>query len=185
MARIMIVDDEENILNALRRVLASPLDGDGEAASRNQVEVFISPRAALARAKEGVPFDLVISDYRMPEMDGVAFLMALSELQPDTVRVILSGYADMQGLIKAINEAHIQRFVAKPWDDYALCVDVRQLLELQALQLENRRLADELREQQGIISRQELELRRLEAESPGITRVKRMPDGSVILDDDD
>lgn len=184
MARIMLVDDEENILNALRRVLVAPLDADAEDASRNIVEVFSSPHAALARARDGVPFDVVISDYRMPEMDGVAFLKALREYQPDAVRIILSGYADMQGLISAINDANIQRFIVKPWDDYALCADVRQLLTLQALQLENRRLADELRQQQGIISRQELELRRLEAETPGITKVNRAPDGSVILDDD-
>ncbi len=184
MARIMLVDDEENILNALRRVLASPLDGDASAEDKNIVETFTSPHAALDHARDGVRFDVVISDYRMPEMDGVAFLKALREHQPDAVRIILSGYADMKALIGAINEANIQRFIVKPWDDYSLCTDVRQLLELQQLQLENRRLADEVRQQQGIISQQELELRRLEAETPGITKVNRTPDGSVILDDD-
>lgn len=193
MARIMLVDDEDNILRALRRVLGAPeawcgdeskVDPDAADVPRNAVEIFSSPAAALARARDGVPFDIVISDYRMPEMDGVAFLKALREYQPDAVRIILSGYADMQGLIGAINEANIQRFIVKPWDDYTLCADVRQLLELQTLQLENRRLADELRHQQGIISRQELELRRLEAETPGITKVKRAPDGSVLLEDD-
>lgn len=181
MACILLVDDEENVLKALRRVLISQV-GEG---MHYEVEMFTAPRDALDRAEQGMKFDLVISDYRMPLMDGVAFLKAFQEMQPDAVRVILSGYADMQGLIGAINEAKIHRFIAKPWDDYLLRADIRQLLEMQSLQLENRRLADELRQQQGIISRQELELRRLEAETPGITRVKRTPDGAVMFDDDD
>ena len=143
-----------------------------------------APAAALARAREGIAFDIVISDYRMPEMDGVAFLKALREIQPDTVRIILSGYADMSALIGAINEAKIHRFIAKPWDDYTLCADVRQAFQLRQLQIENQRLADEVRHQQGVISRQDLELRRLEAETPGITKVRRTPDGGVLFDDD-
>lgn len=193
MARIMLVDDEENILRALRRVLGAPeawcgdapeQDPDAADAPRNAVEIFTSPAAALGRAREGVAFDIVISDYRMPEMDGVAFLKAFREIQPDAARIILSGYADMQGLIGAINEAKIHRFIAKPWDDYALRVDIRQAFQLHHLQIENQRLADEVRYQQGIISRQELELRRLEAETPGITKVRRTPDGGILLDDD-
>jgi two-component system probable response regulator PhcQ len=193
MIRIMLVDDEENILRSLRRVLGSPdawcgdhstLDSDAEEVPRNAVEIFTTPHTALARAKEGVAFDIVISDYRMPEMNGVAFLKALREIQPDTVRIILSGYADMQALIGAINEAQIHRFICKPWDDYTLCADVKQIFRFHQLQVENQRLADQVRHQQGVISRQELELRRLEAETPGITQVKRTSDGGILLDDD-
>lgn len=193
MARIMLVDDEENILRALRRVLGAPeawcgdtLTQDDEAGDspRNAVEIFISPAAALARAHEGVPFDIIISDYRMPEMDGVAFFKTLREIQPDTVRIMLSGYADMQGLVDAINEAKVHRFICKPWDDYALRTDVRQAFQLHRLQIDNQRLADGVRHQQGIISRHELELRRLEAETPGITKVRRTPDGGILLDGD-
>lgn len=192
MARIILVDDEENILRALRRVLGTPeawcgdTFGDGaEGAPRNTLEIFTSPLAALARAREGVPFDVVISDYRMPDMDGVAFLKNLREIQPDTVRIILSGYADLEGLIGAINDAKIHHFICKPWDDYALCATVRQAYKLHHLQIDNQRLADEVRHQQGIISRHELELRRLEAESPGITKVRRSPDGGILLYEDD
>jgi two-component system probable response regulator PhcQ len=193
MIRIMLVDDEENILKSLRRVLGSPeawcgdpatLDPEADAQPRNAVEIFSSPQAALDRASAGIAFDIVISDYRMPGMDGVAFFKALRDIQPDSARIILSGFADMEGLISAINEAQIHRFICKPWDDYALCADVKQLYRLQQLQAENRRLADQVRYQQGVISRQELELRRLEAETPGITKVKRTLDGGVLLDED-
>lgn len=182
MTRIMLVDDEENVLKALRRTLAFAHDDEGVEAS--VIETFTSPQLALVRAQEGVSFDIVISDYRMPVMDGVAFLKAFRKHQPDAVRFILSGYADLEGLIGAINEAQIQRFLTKPWDDFALRADIRQALELRALQLENQRLADEVRHQQGIISAQELELLRLEAETPGITKVRRGPDGSVLIDED-
>lgn len=181
MTRIMLVDDEENVLRALRRALAVPTASEE---AFYIVETFTSPRLALARAGEGVLFDIVISDYRMPDMDGVAFLKALRAIQPDAVRFILSGYADLGGLVGAINEARIHRFIAKPWDDHALLADIQQALELKALQIENRRLADQVREQQGLISRQELELARLEAETPGITKVRRREDGAIIFDDE-
>jgi response regulator RpfG family c-di-GMP phosphodiesterase len=118
-------------------------------------------------------------------MDGVAFLKAMREIQPDAVRFILSGFADLGGLIGAINEARIHRFISKPWDDYALIADIRQALEFRNLQIENQRLADQVRHQQGLISHQELELARLEAESPGITKVRRRADGGILLEEDD
>jgi len=182
MARIMLVDDEENILKALRRVLNA--DAREDATDAHHIEAFTSAAAALTRAADGVAFDIVISDYRMPEMNGVAFFKQLREIQPDTVRFIVSGQTDLDGLVGAINEARIHRFISKPWDDYALRMDIQQAVELQMLQSENRRLANLVRLQQGLISEQELELRRLEEETPGITKVKRAPDGSVLFDED-
>lgn len=182
MHRIMLVDDEQNILNALRRLLAAPITEGG---TTPVVETFTSPHEALKRAQQGVAFDAVVSDYRMPDMDGVAFLKAFRASQPDAVRLILSGYADLDALVGAINEAQIYRFTAKPWHDSELRTAIFQALTHHDLLLENQRLADEVRAQRGIISRQEMELRRLEAESPGITKVSWGPDGSVLLDEDD
>ncbi|MBS4099518.1 MAG: response regulator [Sulfuricella sp.] len=181
MHRIMLVDDEPNILGALRRVFAAPLAEDG---SKLVVETFTSPHEALKRAREGTPFDVVISDYRMPEMDGVAFLKAFREIQPHTLRLVLSGYADLEALIGAINQAQIFRFIAKPWHDYELRATLAMALAHHDLLTENQRLADEVRAQRSLISRQEMEFRRLEMESPGITKVNWGPDGSVLLDED-
>lgn len=182
MYRIMLVDDEQNILNALRRLFVSPSMQDS-GNPEFQVETFISPQLALKRAGDGVAFDLVISDYRMPEMDGVAFLKAFRQIQPHAERLILSGYADLEALVGAINEAQIFRFISKPWHDYELKAAVAQALAHRDLLRDNQQLADQVRLQIGVISKQEMALRRLEEESPGITKVHWGTDGSVIFDE--
>jgi len=184
MYRIMLVDDEENILKALRRVLiATPCVYDG-VEYKIRVEIFSSPEAALEYARHN-PVDLVLSDYRMPAMDGVAFLKKFKQIQPDTARLILSGYADLNALMGAINEAQIYRFLNKPWNDYELISSIAQALAYRNLTLENQRLADEVRVELGAMTPQELERRRLEEQEPGITKVNWGADGSVILDEDE
>ena len=127
MYRVLLVDDEPNILNALRRCLASIDVGqlDGEAL---KVEAFTSPEQALERSEEQ-EFDLVISDYRMPGMDGVEFLSAMMELQPVVPRVICSGFADRDAIIAAVNEVQLARFIGKPWADEDLAAAVVSLLQ--------------------------------------------------------
>lgn len=182
MPRLMLVDDEPNILNSLRRALNTmPADTFG---GHPTVETFTSPGHALARAQE-VAFDLVISDYRMPGMDGVSFLERLIELQPNISRMILSGYADLSALIGAINRVQIVRFIAKPWDEIDLELSIRQALSHRALLMENARLADLVRVQQGRLSRTEVAIKRMEERYPGITKVKRGADGSIELDLED
>jgi two-component system probable response regulator PhcQ len=183
MNRIMIVDDEQSIINALRRLLLATPCSYGGVIYPLQVESFVSPVAALERARHHT-FDLVISDYRMPEMDGVEFLKQLRDTQPDAARLILSGYADLNALVGAINEARIFRFLSKPWSDYELVAAVAQALGYRNLLMENQRLADEMRVQRGKLSKLELEMKRLEALEPGITKVNWGPDGSVILDEE-
>ena len=147
-----------------------------------QVTTFGSPVQAIDHVRH-YPVDLVISDYRMPEMDGASFLVRVRDLQPDSARMILSAYTDMDGIVRAINDVGIFRFVSKPWSDVDLRVSIVQALEHRSLLLENRQLANEVRVQRGLISRQQAELERLEAESPGITRVRWTEDGGVLLDD--
>ena len=182
MSRILIVDDEESILKALRRLLYMTPCTAGEKSFKLNVDIFSSPVDALEKAKH-TAYDLVISDYRMPVMNGVQFLKAFREIQPDTVRLILSGYADLNGLIAAINEAGISRFISKPWNDYELVSTIGQALALRELTLENLRLADQARLANGTISAEEIERKRLEEVEPGITHVDWGPDGSVVLDE--
>ena len=182
MNRILIVDDDESILKALRRLLSMTPCTTGEASFTLAIDIFSSPQEALEKARF-TAYDLVLSDYRMPVMNGVQFLKAFREIQPDTARVILSGYSDLNGLIGAINEAGISRFIAKPWNDYELVSSIAQILALRELTLENQRLADQARLAMGTISAEEIERKRLEAAEPGITQVNWGPDGSVLLDE--
>lgn len=182
MAKFLLVDDEANILSSIRRVVhGMPRDARGEPHS---VESFTSASEALERARH-TAFDLVISDYRMPEMSGVDFLAQLIEIQPDIARMVLSGYADLQAVISAVNRVQIFRFVQKPWDEYELETAIRHALEHRQLILDNRELADLVRVQEGLLSQHEVEMRRLEQEFPGLTRVNRREDGSIDLDPED
>ncbi len=176
MDRILLVDDEINVLRALQRALNLHLGGEGVKA-----EIYEDPREALARAEE-VSFSLVMSDYRMPVMDGVAFLKRFKAIQPNAVRLILSAQADQGALISAINEAQILRFLAKPWNDQELVETIREGLKTFSRNAEDQQLADRARLDTQRMSRQDFELKRLEEQEPGITKVKWGPEGEVLLD---
>jgi two-component system probable response regulator PhcQ len=182
MSRILIVDDDVSILKALRRLLTMTPCTAGTATFKLTVDTSALPAEALEKAAH-TPYDLVLSDYRMPGLNGVDFLKAWRRLQPDCARLILSGYADLNGLIGAINEAGISRFISKPWNDYELVSTIGQVLALRELTLENQRLANQARLSMGAISAEEIERQRLEAAEPGITQVNWGPDGSVLLDE--
>lgn len=182
MSRILIVDDEESILKSLRRLLSLTPCSAGGKTYKLTVDCCSNPVAALEKAS-GTAYDLVLSDYRMPGMDGVELLQSMRIMQPDCARLILSGYADLNGLISAINDAGISRFLCKPWNDYELVAAIGQALAVRDLTLENQRLADKARVAMGRMTAEALERKRLEAEEPGITRVNWGPDGSVLLDE--
>lgn len=181
MSRIMIVDDEESILKALCRVLRIAPCAYGNKTFNLEVEAYSSPKLALEQARHE-NYDLFISDFRMPEMDGIEFLKGTKALQPDAARLILSGYADLNALVRAVNEVGIERFIGKPWNDYDLMSAIGQALAHRDLLLENRELANLVRLEMGDKTAQELEAERLENIEPGITEVNWGPDGSVLLD---
>ncbi len=132
--RVLCVDDESSIRSALRRVF---LDEPWEvhfAASGEEGLGFIAEHDV----------DLVLSDFRMPGMDGVTFLKKVKEIRPDCIRIVLSGYADINLIVCALNEGEVYRFLAKPWNDEELQHNLRKALEHHRLSRENRRLNGEL-----------------------------------------
>lgn len=181
--RIMLVDDERGILNALRRMIESKAATE-LAPFALIVELFDSPTEALQRAEE-VAFDVVLSDYRMPEMTGVAFLSRIKLLHPSAMRMILSGYADLSALISAINTAQIHCFLTKPWVDAELRAAIVQALVTQRHQREREELADFACVQKGTMSANERELKRLQGSNPALARVNWSEDGGVMLEPED
>ena len=139
--RILVVDDESGIVNAVRRELSTPPFGR----HRYEVEGFTSPLQALERAKVQ-EFDAVLSDYRMPEMNGLDFIKALVRIQPDCTRIVLSGQTDLEALIRMINETHIYRFIPKPWNNYFLKSSLAQAIDFREASTDNARLAGILRD---------------------------------------
>lgn len=142
MYRVLLVDDDQNVLNALWRELRNEYD----------IDTFTSPVGALHRCHE-IQFDLVISDYQMSEMNGIQFLKKLREIQPDTARLLLSGQADIDALVSAINETHIYRFLAKPWDAVDLKTCIAQALAYRNIILADRRLAEFHRDKGSALAR--------------------------------
>lgn len=143
-AVLLLVDDEPGILNALRRLLRP---------EGYRILTADSGMAGLALLEQE-PVDLVISDMRMPQMDGAAFLSQVRQRWPDAVRILLTGYADVSSTIAAINQGEIYRYIAKPWDDNEIVLTVRQALEQGRLKRENARLL-------ALTEKQNVELRQL------------------------
>lgn len=135
--RVLAVDDEPNILSALRRTLR----GRGF-----DIQVAQGGAAGLALL-QSEPFDAIISDMRMPEMNGAEFLRRSRDLQPDAVRILLTGYADISSTIEAVNQGEIFRYISKPWDDEVLVRTLNDGLERKLLQRERDRLLEVVAEQ--------------------------------------
>ena len=122
--RILIVDDEQMVLTSLESFLALETD--------YEVQTFLSPVEALDYTKEN-DVHLVISDYLMPDMDGISFLGQVRDLKPDVTRIILTGYADKENAIKAINDVGLFQYIEKPWDNDDLLIVIRNGLDKQKL----------------------------------------------------
>jgi diguanylate cyclase (GGDEF)-like protein/PAS domain S-box-containing protein len=113
---LLLVDDEPNILNALKRLLRR----DGY-----NILTATSPAAAFDLLAQN-PVQVVVSDQRMPEMNGTEFLSRVKQLYPETIRIVLSGYTDLETVTEAINRGAIYRFLTKPWEDDALRSQIRE-----------------------------------------------------------
>lgn len=176
MRRLLLLDDEANVLQALQRALRRSYS-----AEELKVETFTDPEQALLRSGE-VPFDVVVSDYHMPGINGIDFLRMIKGVQPDAIRLVLSASTEFETVMQAINQAEVYRYIPKPWQPDELAATLAAAFARHDQILEDRRLADLLRPEEGELTPQELEARRLEAEEPGITKVKWGEDGSVQLD---
>ena len=131
---ILLVDDEEMVLTSIRSFLAIETD--------YRVHTFTSPVKAL-KELDRINIDLVISDYLMPDMDGITFLGKVKERFPQVPRILLTGYADKENAIKAINDVGLYQYIEKPWNNDDLKLIIRNGLEKTILL---RRLEEKIRE---------------------------------------
>ena len=167
MRRILILDDEPAVLNALRRTLRAAFAQEDVV-----IEVFDEPEAAVLRAGEQ-DFDVVISDYRMPGLNGADVLQLVKGLQPDAIRIVVSATTEILDIVDAVNRAEVFRYLAKPWQQEELVATVRDAFARRdRLQPPAPPVGQEDR-------RLQRELDRLERDEPGITRVDRDEDGNV------
>lgn len=170
---ILCVDDEPNILSALRRTLTS---------FGYRVITADSGQQGLKLLQDD-PAEVVISDMRMPGMDGVSFLEYVSVRWPDSTRVLLTGYSSLEATVDAVNRGRVFSYISKPWEDDELHVTVQQALNHFRVTEENRRLADQVRSQQKEIGEQQREIDRLKRLHPQLMQVERDERGAINLED--
>ena len=135
---IALVDDEEMILTSLRSFLLLETD--------YEVLTYNGPEKALDEVRRK-PIDLIISDYLMPGMNGIQFLLEVKKIHPFATRVLLTGYADKENAIKAINEVGLYQYVEKPWENEDLKLVIQNGLERRFLM---EKLEDKIKEVQNV-----------------------------------
>ncbi len=165
--RILIVDDEEAILETMNFTFMDHYD----------VLTTSDPKTAISILEENQPVSVVITDQRMPGMTGVELLKEVYKRFPETVRIILTGFADSEATINAINDGHIYGYVNKPWEPDELKTIVRRASELHALTIENRRLLDDLRHANLFLAAvmDRLRMGAIAIDSEGIVRAVNQP----------
>ena len=155
---ILIVDDETSVLYSLKRTF-----------KKERYSIFTSQSGEEGlKILEKENIDLIISDQKMPKMSGIEFLEKTVEPYPDVVRIILTGHAELNDAIRAVNSGCVYKFIQKPWNNEDLKITVRRALEQYDLLMKNRDLTMELKKRDRIMEE-------LEKKYPGIT--KRPKDG--------
>lgn len=135
--KIVIVDDEDMVIKTLKTLLK--IEGF------SNVDIFNDPELALGHIKEN-PCDLIISDFIMPKMNGIEFLSKAKQYQPDTTQILLTGYADKENAIRAINEVGIFKYIEKPWINDDIILNIKNGIERTRLKGQLKAKIEELEE---------------------------------------
>jgi CheY-like chemotaxis protein len=166
-SRIMVVDDEEAILETMTYTFEDEY----------QVLTATSAQQALDLLERSGPVAVVISDQRMPEMTGVEFLAKVFETDPTTVRIILTGFADMNAIMRAINDGHVYAYITKPWEPADLKQVVKRAVEHHELAVENERLMGDLHDANVILQAvmDQLDTGAIAVDAAGVVRAANRP----------
>ncbi len=163
---VLLVDDDPSLTEGLKRRLRNEPYTILEAHSGEEALKILAERKVA----------VVVSDENMPGMTGTELMGRIRIEHPEVMRIILTGNASLEAALKAINEGQIYRFLVKPVRKVEIMMAVRLAIEQYKLLEENRRLREVVERQKGLLDR-------LEAESPGITRVRRDEDGAILIDE--
>lgn len=165
--RILIVDDEEAILETMAFTFEDDYD----------VLTATSAREALQILADRSPIAAVVTDQRMPEMTGVEFLALVYEHHPNTTRIILTGYADGDAMVRAINEGHVYAYVTKPWEPEELKQLVHRAVELHRLRVQNDHLVEDLQRANVFLAAaiDEIPIGALVIDASGVVRAANRP----------
>ncbi|MFC1815256.1 response regulator [Thermodesulfobacteriota bacterium] len=164
---VLIVDDQQTMLDLLKEVFTREAYHVLRATSAKEALSILEQKQA----------DVIISDEKMPGMSGTEFLAIVKKKYPDIIRIILTGHANLDSAIRAINEGEVYRFFTKPCNMTDLTVTIRQALQQKDLMEQNRRLLETVR-------RQSLSIKNLEKRYPGIAKIKKDPGGAIIIDEE-
>lgn len=163
--KLLLVDDEPNLTSALVRSL-----------DRTKFEIFTADSAQKGlMILAGNDIDVIVSDERMPGMTGSQFLSEVRKQWPNTIRMILSGQADLEAAVRAINEGEVYRFLLKPCHPKELEMTILQGLQHKKLVAQSRKLLQEHQKNMNL-------LETLEKDNPGITKVEMDDDGVIDME---
>jgi len=160
---ILIVDDEELVLEFIKRTLAD---------DNYNILTALSGQEGLDKLKNH-EVNMIISDYKMPEMNGLEFLEKVKIAYPGILTIMLTIHADIEIAIQAINQAGIYKFILKPWDDTDFKITIKRALESLQVVKERDFLMEKVKTHEAI-------LRDLEKKYPGISKVERDENGFVL-----
>ena len=181
--KIVVVDDDDTIISALKTLFYLEDFSDAE--------LFTEPKLALEYLKDNKP-DLIISDFMMPDMNGLEFLSKANELYPEVSKILLTGYADKENAIRAINEVGLYKYITKPWENAELILSVKNGIErsyllsqlrekIDELEVANSKLEDYSHNLENIVAERTADLMESNAKLQGI--FSNCADGIILTDD--
>ncbi len=181
-SKILVVDDEKMVTSAFKTLFK--VEGFSD------IHLFNFPKDALSFLKENKP-DLIISDFMMPEMNGLEFLTEAKKLYPEVSMILLTGYADKENAIKAINEVGLYKYIEKPWDNDDLLMNIRNGIErsnlleklrhkINELEIARKQLQDYSENLEKIVAERTAELSEANKKLSGI--INYCADGIIIID---
>ncbi|MGR3178926.1 MAG: response regulator [Candidatus Anammoxibacter sp.] len=148
--KILFVDDDEMVLSSLKRLFME-----------DNYEIFTALSGLEAiEALKREPVDVIVSDQKMPKMTGVEFLQRSKEFSPDSIRILLTGYMEVDTVVDSINKGEVYRYVMKPWNNEEIKSIIGNAIELKRLRTENERLVE-------LTQKQNVELKDLNANLEG------------------